>query len=66
LISLFNGNDQQDDRDIRAERAKQKVRNLQNVMLRARFNRGGIITAPQWLAIDKFRPRNTLCMAVFV
>ena len=44
---------QQDDRDIRNERAKQKLEPLHNVMLRARMP-GGIITPTQWLAIDKF------------
>ena len=44
---------QQDDRDIRAERQKQKLEPLHNVMLRARLP-GGIITPTQWLAIDKF------------
>jgi sulfite reductase (NADPH) hemoprotein beta-component len=49
----FHGMYQQDDRDIRAERAKQKLEPLQNVMLRARLP-GGIIQPQQWLAIDKF------------
>lgn len=49
----FHGMYQQDDRDIRAERAKQKLEPLHNVMLRARMP-GGIITPTQWLAIDKF------------
>ena len=49
----FHGMYQQDDRDLRAERAKQKLEPLQNVMLRARLP-GGIITPKQWLAIDKF------------
>jgi len=44
---------QQDDRDIRAERQKQKLEPLHNVMLRARLP-GGIITPKQWLGIDKF------------
>ena len=44
---------QQDDRDIRAERQKQKLEPLHNVMLRARLP-GGIISTTQWLAIDKF------------
>ena len=44
---------QQDDRDIRAERQKQKLEPLHNVMLRARLP-GGIINPTQWLAIDKF------------
>lgn len=49
----FHGMYQQDDRDIRAERAKQKLEPLHNVMLRARLP-GGIIQPSQWLAIDKF------------
>lgn len=44
---------QQDDRDIRNERAKQKLEPLHNVMLRARMP-GGIITPSQWLGIDQF------------
>ena len=39
----FHGMYQQDDRDIRAERNKQKLEPLHNVMLRARLP-GGIIT----------------------
>ncbi len=49
---------QQDDRDIRAERQKQKLEPLHNVMLRARMP-GGIITPKQWLAIDKFAQEHT-------
>ncbi|QJR81616.1 assimilatory sulfite reductase (NADPH) hemoprotein subunit [Alteromonas pelagimontana] len=49
----FHGMYQQDDRDIRAERAKQKLEPLHNVMLRARLP-GGIITPAQWQIIDKF------------
>jgi sulfite reductase (NADPH) hemoprotein beta-component len=49
----FHGMYQQDDRDIRAERNKQKLEPLHNVMLRARMP-GGIIKPEQWLAIDKF------------
>lgn len=54
----FHGMYQQDDRDIRAERAKQKLEPLHNVMLRARMP-GGIIRPEQWLAIDKFAQENT-------
>ncbi|MDG1732351.1 MAG: assimilatory sulfite reductase (NADPH) hemoprotein subunit [Thalassotalea sp.] len=54
----FHGMYQQDDRDIRAERAKQKLEPLHNVMLRARMP-GGIITPKQWLAIDKFADDHT-------
>lgn len=49
----FHGMYQQDDRDIRAERLKQKLEPLQNVMLRARLP-GGVITTKQWIQIDKF------------
>ncbi|MGR5143661.1 assimilatory sulfite reductase (NADPH) hemoprotein subunit [Photobacterium sp. DNB23_23_1] len=55
----FHGMYQQDDRDIRAERAKQKLEPLQNVMLRARMP-GGVITPKQWLAIDKFAEEHSL------
>ncbi|MDB1122850.1 assimilatory sulfite reductase (NADPH) hemoprotein subunit [Vibrio algarum] len=54
----FHGMYQQDDRDIRAERAKQKLEPLHNVMLRARMP-GGIISPKQWLAIDKFADEHT-------
>ncbi|MGF1738577.1 assimilatory sulfite reductase (NADPH) hemoprotein subunit [Photobacterium satsumensis] len=55
----FHGMYQQDDRDIRAERAKQKLEPLHNVMLRARMP-GGVITPKQWLAIDKFAEEHSL------
>ncbi len=55
----FHGMYQQDDRDIRGERAKQKLEPLHNVMLRARMP-GGVITPTQWLAIDKFAEEHSL------
>ncbi|HIF9134805.1 TPA: assimilatory sulfite reductase (NADPH) hemoprotein subunit [Photobacterium damselae] len=55
----FHGMYQQDDRDIRFERAKQKLEPLHNVMLRARMP-GGVITPKQWLAIDKFATEHSL------
>ena len=55
----FHGMYQQDDRDIRPERAKQKLEPLHNVMLRARLP-GGIITPDQWQVIDKFAEDHTL------
>ncbi|HIF9419491.1 sulfite reductase subunit beta [Photobacterium damselae subsp. damselae] len=55
----FHGMYQQDDRDIRSERAKQKLEPLHNVMLRARMP-GGVITPKQWLAIDKFATEHSL------
>ncbi|WP_394173653.1 assimilatory sulfite reductase (NADPH) hemoprotein subunit [Thalassotalea litorea] len=54
----FHGMYQQDDRDIRAERTKQKLEPLHNVMLRARMP-GGVITPEQWLAIDTFADDHT-------
>ncbi|MCF2908679.1 assimilatory sulfite reductase (NADPH) hemoprotein subunit [Pseudoalteromonas sp. DL2-H2.2] len=54
----FHGMYQQDDRDIRAERLKQKLEPMHNVMLRARMP-GGIIKPHQWLAIDKFAEEKT-------
>lgn len=55
----FHGMYQQDDRDIRAERTKQKLEPMHNVMLRARLP-GGVITPEQWLVIDKFAEEKTL------
>ncbi|WP_416307692.1 assimilatory sulfite reductase (NADPH) hemoprotein subunit [Neptunicella sp. SCSIO 80796] len=55
----FHGMYQQDDRDIRAERAKQKLEPLHNLMLRARLP-GGVITPEQWLAVDKFAEEDTI------
>ncbi|MEM7598208.1 MAG: assimilatory sulfite reductase (NADPH) hemoprotein subunit [Pseudomonadota bacterium] len=55
----FHGMYQQDDRDIRPERAKQKLEPLHNVMLRARMP-GGIITPAQWLVIEKFAEEHTM------
>ncbi|MDR7121170.1 assimilatory sulfite reductase (NADPH) hemoprotein subunit [Rheinheimera soli] len=59
MLIRFHGMYQQDDRDIRAERAEQKLEPLHNVMLRARMP-GGIITPQQWLAIDEFAADNTI------
>ncbi|MCH8536761.1 MAG: assimilatory sulfite reductase (NADPH) hemoprotein subunit [Alkalimonas sp.] len=59
MLIRFHGMYQQDDRDIRAERAAQKLEPLHNVMLRARMP-GGIITPKQWLAIDQFAADKTM------
>jgi sulfite reductase (NADPH) hemoprotein beta-component len=59
LLVRFHGMYQQDDRDLRAERAEQKLEPLHNVMLRARLP-GGIIKPAQWLAIDQFARDHTL------
>lgn len=50
---------QQDDRDIRAERAEQKLEPRHAMMLRCRLP-GGVITTKQWQAIDKFAVENTI------
>jgi len=59
MLIRFHGMYQQDDRDIRAERAQQKLEPLHNVMLRARMP-GGIIQPQQWLAIDQFAAEHTM------
>ena len=59
LLVRFHGMYQQDDRDLRAERAEQKLEPLHNVMLRARLP-GGIIKPDQWLAIDEFAREHTM------
>ncbi len=50
---------QQDDRDIRAERAKQKLEPLHTLMLRARLP-GGIITPKQWLGVEQWASEYTM------
>ncbi|MGM0906244.1 MAG: assimilatory sulfite reductase (NADPH) hemoprotein subunit [Pseudomonadota bacterium] len=59
MLIRFHGMYQQDDRDLRQERAEQKLEPLHNVMLRARLP-GGVITPRQWLAIDRFAGEKTL------
>ena len=51
-LTKFHGFYQQDDRDIRAERQKQKLEPRHSFMLRARVP-GGICTPEQWLEIDR-------------
>ena len=55
----FHGMYQQDDRDIRAERAEQKLEPRHAMLLRCRLP-GGVITTKQWQAIDKFAGENTI------
>ena len=50
-LSKFHGIYQQDDRDLRAERQKQKLEPAYSFMIRARVP-GGTITASQWLTFD--------------
>lgn len=51
-LSKFHGFYQQDDRDIRAERAKQKLEPLYSFMLRICVP-GGVIRPQQWLQLDE-------------
>ncbi|WP_188473391.1 assimilatory sulfite reductase (NADPH) hemoprotein subunit [Hafnia psychrotolerans] len=59
LLIRFHGMYQQDDRDIRAERAEQKLEPRHAMMLRCRLP-GGVMTPAQWLGIDKFADDSTL------
>lgn len=59
LLIRFHGMYQQDDRDIRAERAEQKLEPRHAMMLRCRLP-GGVMTPAQWLGIDKFAEDSTL------
>ncbi|HGL6803726.1 TPA: assimilatory sulfite reductase (NADPH) hemoprotein subunit [Citrobacter amalonaticus] len=60
LLIRFHGMYQQDDRDIRAERAEQKLEPRHAMLLRCRLPGGGVITTKQWQAIDKFAAENTI------
>ncbi|HEU4618547.1 MAG TPA: assimilatory sulfite reductase (NADPH) hemoprotein subunit [Gammaproteobacteria bacterium] len=51
-LTKFHGIYQQDDRDIRAERAAQKLEPAYMFMIRVRIP-GGRLTPAQWLAIDE-------------
>lgn len=55
----FHGMYLQDDRDIRAERAKQKLEPLHSLMVRARLP-AGVITPTQWLGVNKWADEHTL------
>ena len=55
----FHGMYEQDNRDLRAERAEQKLEPLKSMMLRCRLP-GGVITPQQWLGIDEFAGEHTL------
>jgi len=59
LLIRFHGMYQQDDRDIRAERAEQKLEPRHAMMLRCRLP-GGVMTPTQWLGIDKFADDSTI------
>lgn len=51
-LTKFHGIYQQDDRDLRGERAKKKLEKAFMFMARLRVP-GGILTPAQWLALDK-------------
>lgn len=55
----FHGMYQQDDRDLRVERAEAKLEPLINMMLRCRLP-GGVITPQQWLGINAFADESTI------
>lgn len=59
LLIRFHGMYQQDDRDIRAERAEQKLEPRHAMMLRCRLP-GGVMMPAQWLGIDKFADDSTI------
>lgn len=59
LLIRFHGMYQQDDRDIRAERAEQKLEPRHAMMLRCRLP-GGVMSPQQWLAIEEFAGEETL------
>ncbi len=50
-LTKFHGFYQQDDRDLRAERGKQRMEKAFSFMVRMRVP-GGIVTPAQWLAIE--------------
>ena len=50
-LTKFHGFYQQDDRDLRAERGKQRMEKAFSFMVRMRIP-GGIVTPSQWLAIE--------------
>ena len=51
-LSKFHGFYQQDDRDLRADRARQKLEPAHSFMIRVRVP-GGIATPAQWLEMDR-------------
>jgi sulfite reductase (NADPH) hemoprotein beta-component len=51
-LTKFHGFYQQDDRDLRPERARRKLEPAYSFMIRLRIP-GGVVTPEQWLRIDK-------------
>jgi sulfite reductase (NADPH) hemoprotein beta-component len=52
VLTKFHGTYQQDDRDVRAERARRLLEPAYSFMVRARIT-GGILTPAQWLDLDR-------------
>ncbi|ABR75038.1 assimilatory sulfite reductase (NADPH) hemoprotein subunit [Actinobacillus succinogenes] len=59
----FHGMYEQDDRDIRAERADEKLEARKFMLLRCRLP-GGIIKPAQWIEIDKFARDNNYYQSI--
>jgi len=55
-LTKFHGLYQQDDRDVRAERRRQKLEPAYSFMVRVRLA-GGVCTPAQWLALDDLAVR---------
>jgi sulfite reductase (NADPH) hemoprotein beta-component len=51
-LTKFHGTYQQDDRDVRSERARQKLEPAYSFMVRARIT-GGVLSPGQWLQLDR-------------
>ncbi len=51
-LTKFHGTYLQDDRDVRAERARQKLEPAYSFMIRARIS-GGVLSPQQWLLLDQ-------------
>ncbi|MFU8815295.1 MAG: assimilatory sulfite reductase (NADPH) hemoprotein subunit [Pseudomonadales bacterium] len=52
ILTKFHGTYQQDDRDVRNERARQKLEPAYSFMVRARIT-GGVLNPWQWLQLDQ-------------
>ncbi|HVB66615.1 MAG TPA: NADPH-dependent assimilatory sulfite reductase hemoprotein subunit [Acetobacteraceae bacterium] len=57
-LTKFHGIYQQDDRDLRPERAKKRMEKAFSFMARVRIP-GGVLTTPQWLALDALARERT-------
>src|SRR5882757_6465694 len=57
-VVKFHGMYQQDDRDVREERAEKKLERLYSFMIRLRLP-GGFLTPQQWIATHEIAGKNT-------